>query len=305
VVDSGSVSNSSGEKQATVFTEVGNTFGPGRKTWEHHLPQAESDQAVRSTVSRTLDQIEMHVENFYQDKISRHLSASADLSIREFDCGHLSGPLLNLMRSSSRPTSLIKHCLTDIILSRIDLSTASGSSFLPNSMMALAHSSSAQTKPGKKKASLTRVAVADKRYIGFLQAFSRWRVISAYLRQDPDNDHAYLAERDVRIRTTATQFCEAFEPWARSQDSARFQNVVSIMQRASEMGVMLHSQAATFEWQWEVPIQTTQRKDTPMLLVVLPGLYKIADENADCLSPPIHLTEPRVDSKGSREGDVA
>jgi len=136
--------------------------------------------------------------------------------------------------------------------------------------------------------------LADQTPTGFTQALSRWRVISAYLRQDPERDQAYREERDVRITTAASKLCHAFEPWARSTDSARFQNIVSIMQRASDLGIMLHSQPASFAWQWETPNQTVQGQNSPAALVVLPGLYKTTDVNAIPLASPIPLIEPRV-----------
>src|SRR5436305_13568150 len=103
---------------------------------------------------------------------------------------------------------------------------------------------------------------------GFAQALSRWRVVSAYLRQEPERDQAYREERDRRITAVATKLCHAFKPWAYSTDNARFQDIVRIMQRASDLGIMLFSQPASFAWLWDAPNRAARRQT----LVVMPGL---------------------------------
>ncbi|EXJ73470.1 uncharacterized protein A1O5_03231 [Cladophialophora psammophila CBS 110553] len=246
------------------------------RAWERHLPQSESDQAVRSMASRTLDQIEMHVENFYQDATNVSISRAAESEMRNLDSSHLPDSVSNLIRTSRRPTCLIKHCIANLILSRIDFEKGSGDSFLPGSMIALEPSSTAPEKQG------------------FAQAFAHWRVISAYIRREPERDEAYRVERDRRITAAATKLCIAFEPWARSAENARFQSIVGIMQRASDLGIMLFSQPASFQWQWEAGNRGGATKNRPGQVAVLPGLYKMTDEEVHQLASPIHLIEPRL-----------
>ncbi|OQV00390.1 hypothetical protein CLAIMM_05891 [Cladophialophora immunda] len=251
------------------------------RAWEKHLPQSESDQAVRNMASRTLDQIEMHVENFYRDATNVSISHTAASEMRDLDCSHLPDSASNLIRTSRRPTSLIKHCIANLILSRIDFTKNSNDSFLPRDMMML--QSSLKTAPENP---------------GFAQALAHWRVLSAYLRQEPQHDEEYLTERDQRINAAAEKLCVAFEPWARSADNTRFRSMVGIMQRASDLGVMLFSQPASFRWQWEASNRGGVPQNGPGKVAVLPGLYKVTDEEARSLASPLHLIEPRL----SREG---
>lgn len=112
-------------------------------------------------------------------------------------------------------------------------------------------------------------------------------MVSAYIRPAPESDQTYIKQRDSRIAATARMLCHAFDPWARSTDDGRLQSIISIMQRASELGILLLSQPASFEWYWETPgaARTT---------LVLPGLRKTTDENARPLKSPILLIMPRT-----------
>jgi hypothetical protein len=121
----------------------------GSKAWECHLPQSESDGTIRNMADRTLDQIEMHVENFYKDAANVHLSSEVQSKITELDSRHLQGPLLSLLSQSSRPTVLIKHCIANLVISRIDAGEVTSHSFLPKGFSSLGHSSTAQRKPGR------------------------------------------------------------------------------------------------------------------------------------------------------------
>jgi hypothetical protein len=107
-------------------------------------------------------------------------------------------------------------------------------------------------------------------------------------------DQTYHRDRDIRIGALAAQLCKVFEPWARSRSDARLQSMVSIMQRASEMGVMLFSQSTYFEWQWSAPVRAGRQQGSQPAVVTLPGLYKITDARAMPLPAPIPIIEPKI-----------
>jgi len=109
----------------------------------------------------------------------------------------------------------------------------------------------------------------------------------------------YQQQRDQAIVEAAQQVCQAFGPWARSNDNARYQSLVNIMTRASEFGVMLFAQLASFEWQWSETSGTRSRNATSQI-VVLPGLYKTMDQDGQLLAAPLHLLEPRMETLTSR-----
>lgn len=121
----------------------------GSKAWEGHLPQSESDGTIRAMAERTLDQIEMHVENFYKDAANVHLGPDVQSKITELDSRHLSGPILSLLPQSKRPTVLIKHCIGNLVISKIAAAEATTHSFLPKDFHGFESSSTAQRKPGR------------------------------------------------------------------------------------------------------------------------------------------------------------
>ena len=125
---------------------------------------------------------------------------------------------------------------------------------------------------------------------------SRWRVLTSYLLPSLDNNTPAEQRRDQAIHAGAQLICQAFEPWARGTDNARLQNLVSIMKRASEFGVTLFSQPAMFEWQWQAQGRAMQRDGLQM--VVMPGLDKTTDQEAQPLASPLHLLEPSMASPG-------
>jgi hypothetical protein len=123
---------------------------------------------------------------------------------------------------------------------------------------------------------------------GFTQALSSWRVLTAYLGPEPEHDQRYQDERDHSIINAAQQVCQAFGLWARDTDDNRVQSLVSIMKRASELGITLFSQPSAFEWQWHGNSHDSTK------IVVLPGLYKTTDKDAQPIEPPMCLVEPRL-----------
>ena len=100
-----------------------------------------------------LDQIEMHVENFYQ-KVPKPGSRSYDSALAVFNSPSLPDPLAVLMSETANTMPSIKYAFTYFITSRIALNSGSESSLLPNEFVLLprtvnAAKSRAATKPGK------------------------------------------------------------------------------------------------------------------------------------------------------------
>jgi hypothetical protein len=131
----------------------------------------------------------------------------------------------------------------------------------------------------------------------FITATSRslayTRVLASYLRPYPFEDQALLARRDKTIKTMATTFCMAFEPWSSrgTSSNARFTNLVEIMRGAAMGGLLLFSQRATYKFDWEL-----KDKSVVNTLVALPGLAKVTDDEAS----PLHrvfVYKPQVVSE--------
>ena len=115
-----------------------------------------------------------------------------------------------------------------------------------------------------------------------------------YLRTETEHDLAYQSERDHVIANAAQQVCEAFWPWARSTDNTHSQSLVSIMIRASDLVITLFSQPSAFKWQWHAQDKSVPSRNDATKIVVLPGLYKMTDQAAQPLSPPLCLIDPRL-----------
>ena len=134
-----------------------------------------------------------------------------------------------------------------------------------------------------------------KTFPAYNQAYSRWRVLSSYLRPKPTEDASYTAQRDAHITDLADTLSRTFDPWALSRDSygSRRDNLVNIMRKGSETGMLLFSQPSTFRWRWQLSASKAQQGGK-LNVVLLPGLEKTRDENANELGRPLELLRPVV-----------
>lgn len=272
----------------------------GGKTWEKHLPQSESDHTIRNLANRTLDQIELHVENYYKDTMTMPLNDGAKSNFEDLEDAYLDRPMLELIQQTDRPTVVIKHCVASLIISKITAGSGranTNGSFLPAEFMVLLPLSDTCERTGKIEI-LTRPTLLIS-LLANNEAISRWRVLTSYLRPTPEHDVYYQQQRDQAIVEAAQQVCQAFGPWARSNDSARHHSLVNIMTRASEFGVTLFAQPASFEWQWS-ETSGTRSKNASSQIAILPGLYKTTDQDCQLLAAPLHLLEPRMATLRSR-----
>src|SRR4051812_14798436 len=112
--------------------------------------------------------------------------------------------------------------------------------------------------------------------LAFSQSLSRWRVLTSYLHPVPANDPAYIAGRDSAIAAAASAFCSAFALWSiRTQSHAtRLQNLITIMQSAVDVGLLIFAQPAALHWAWDVD-GNVQGGSGAWDIVVTPGLVKL------------------------------
>ena len=118
---------------------------------------------------------------------------------------------------------------------------------------------------------------------------SQARVLIAQSRSDLGRDEDYIRQRDLLIQTFTQQVEQAFQPWTRGTTKDRAKNLKGIVVHLSEMGLKLFSQPAVFEWKW-----SEGRNVSVGQIVMLPGLDKLTDSNANKLSNPILLVKPRL-----------
>lgn len=243
--------------------------------WEKHLDQPESDGTITRRVKGLFDHIEVHVENFYRDALVK-ITPELQAALMRVDSRDLPDSVVGLLPQTERPTMLIKHCIAHSIVEHISSESDVQDSFLPVDFVAL------------PQALATRRTTASKP--AYNQAYSRWRVLSSYLRPKPAEDSSYTTTRDTHITAWADAICHAFDPWAMSRDNftSRRDNMINIMKSASDTGVLLFSQPSTLKWCWSIP----ESKSGRVRIVLLPGLEKTRDENANELQRPLELLRP-------------
>lgn len=122
------------------------------------------------------------------------------------------------------------------------------------------------------------------------QALSQYRVLAAYLRQDPSNDQEYLINRDEVIRMLALAFCDAFEPWESQTSSHEHckQSLVQIMQSGAKAGTSIFAQQASYEWVW-TPRHSCGRAEMGRHFVIVPAFVKVTDDTGVKLDHPFTM----------------
>ena len=99
-------------------------------TYEHYLPQSADDRTVQQRTKSTLDQIELHIENFYRNSSSSTIRPD-NAEVAVFDSPYLPAPLASLLPRSKNRVNIIKHVLAQSITSSISPSAGSARSLLP------------------------------------------------------------------------------------------------------------------------------------------------------------------------------
>lgn len=104
--------------------------GPA-KLWDKRLPQPDSDKSIAQLASRTLDEVELFVEEFYVNKSTTMLGPVSTSELANFDSPYVQQPLADLMSRTRNPIVLIKHSIALCMLRKIDPSCNDEQSLLP------------------------------------------------------------------------------------------------------------------------------------------------------------------------------
>lgn len=248
--------------------------------WMKHLPQPADDEVITRTIETIYQQIELHVDNFYSNAAptSDRVSDNARALLTELDTGLVRPSLSEAMTRYRHKKTLVKQTLARLILSNITIEDGCPGSLLPRDVAELQRSlqnaDNHQTKPGRRwlqyipTVTLTLIAATSK-------ALAYTRVLTSHLRPTPYEDQALLARRDSTIKTMATTFAAAFEPWASKEASSksRYSSLVEIMRGAASGGFLLFSQRATYRFDWDL-----KEKSVGNGVVTMPGFAKVTDD---------------------------
>ena len=103
----------------------------GAGAFENCLPQSADDSIVQQRTKATLDQLELHVENFYQ-KYSSSTPRIDNGELARFDSPYLPASLAALLPRSKNRVNVIKHVLALFVTSSISPSANPARSLLPS-----------------------------------------------------------------------------------------------------------------------------------------------------------------------------
>ncbi|KAL2037110.1 hypothetical protein N7G274_010106 [Stereocaulon virgatum] len=241
----------------------------GLASFDSFLPQSADDKTVHTHVKTMLDQIELHVENFYQNASSSS-TRLADAELAIFNSPYLPNSLATLLPQTNNQVPLIKHALAYIATSCISTNASPDWSLLPKDFVLLpstirAANSTRSTKPE------------------FSKSMSRWRVLTAYLRPNPSDDTSYIAQRDHHINEMVRKFSTAFAPWQKSKykDEDRKRSLSAILKDAAGLGIWMFSQPSDLQFQWSKSSELGSN-----MLAVAPALVKLTDERGQSLREP-------------------
>lgn len=269
------------EPKGPVVTETYNTSGSS----ETFLPQSADDKTVQNIAKTTLDQIELHVENFYQG-IARSSMGPTDADFATFNSPYLSDSLGTLLSQTRNAVPLIKHALAHFITDSISLIANPESTLLPDEFILLpstvkAANTNGSARPGKIIGSV-RLLAADS-IPGFSPCMSRWRVLTAYLRPRPSQDPIYIAERDQRINEIVKVFSRAFAPWKslKYSDDDRGRSLSAILKDAADLGLFIFEQPSDLQFQWSKQSEVGTNR-----IAIAPALFKLSDEKGNTLLEP-------------------
>ncbi|KAM0797729.1 hypothetical protein BDR22DRAFT_891980 [Usnea florida] len=253
---------------ATMAKQPFTTEAPAASgTYEDYLPQSADDRTVQGKAKATLDQIELHVENFYRNASSSAIRPD-NAELAGFDSPYLPAALASLLPRSKNRVNIIKHALTQCIVASISPTANPARSILPTEYALLPHTVTS-----------ARSSVSNK--VGSAQIMSRWRVMTTYLLPDPTKDAAYVAQRDKQISNTVQSFARAFAPWKSTgyKDEERARSLSAILENAANLGIFLFSQPSTIKFHWPSPSEIGASR-----IVVAPALLKTTDEKGQDLA---------------------
>ena len=135
----------------------------GSNSFDNFLPQSADDRTVQHEMKTVLDQIELHVENFYQNT-QAFGSRVADAELAMFDSPYLPSSLASLLPQTNNRIPLIKHALAQFITACITTPSETDWSLLPKDFVLLpnavrAGGSTKSKKQGERNATTRHASI--------------------------------------------------------------------------------------------------------------------------------------------------
>lgn len=123
------------------------------ETYEKYVSQSADDDTIKQKAKSTLDQIELHIENFYRNSSSSTVWPD-DAELAVYNSPFLPAALASLLPRSKNRVNIMKHALAQSVSSSISPSASSAQSLLPAEYALLPNTvmsarSSVSTKAGE------------------------------------------------------------------------------------------------------------------------------------------------------------
>ncbi|KIX00239.1 uncharacterized protein Z518_10378 [Rhinocladiella mackenziei CBS 650.93] len=236
------------------------------------LPQQADDATVKAKFSTVYELIELHIENFYQEK-SPMIPPAIEGALSRYDTSVLRSPLVHCLEESPRSTTILKHVLSYEI-SMAAISPGSGNSersLLPLQLLTAVRDVEREHNQEDEPMSPGHtVSHAPS------QAYMRLKHLAATYRSSPWTSNASA--------DSARHFSHVFSLWADPQfeESRRVQHLTEVMESAAKFGVWLFSHPEQFEIRWGdgwADIANSASKETGThSLVTVPALVKVTGQ---------------------------
>ncbi|KAF2728584.1 hypothetical protein EJ04DRAFT_516500 [Polyplosphaeria fusca] len=229
------------------------------------LPPAADDRTVAERVGALFLQMQSHVENFYRD-VHASVTPSMEGDLARYGVDGVA--MVDLLQSSSSPTSAIKHGLIAYVLN-ITRPEGEQSTLFPQDVIGVA-------MPAHDPDS------------NLSSAYILYRRLAVQLHASAISERSNTPSRHSDMREAAEHFSLTFFPWANPQsgDQEKDDDLVQIIKTALDLNLWLYGQPCSYDFVWE----TTSRRG----LVIAPQIVRLSEVSGHVSSRPHVLLEPVV-----------
>lgn len=130
-------SNSQNQRDVVAMAEKPSSKSAGAVMgWQAFLPQSADDRTIQNGVKDFFNLIELHVDNFYR-KAPVELDQHTRDALAQIASDKLPGRIDQLMRDQRLVLPIIKHCITDLLITRMSPLRHPETSLLPSNLSAI------------------------------------------------------------------------------------------------------------------------------------------------------------------------
>ncbi|ETN45505.1 uncharacterized protein HMPREF1541_09337 [Cyphellophora europaea CBS 101466] len=232
---------SSGNPRRTISISASGLISPVAATHaaKEKAGMGEIVRQLRMQVSTLFEQIGLHVDNFYQDQMAAgsgsRLDAEQQRQLQLFDSPYLDDSLAGLLPFAQDARVLLKHSITETVVSRLDYSSRidANEALLPSGLLNTYRLMTASTLHD----SATDVQHWRTHTLGLLGIDSIEKSMS------------------LQVQSLAAAITGAFEPWAVSRygTEAKTSHLGNLLKEAVELGLEIFGMQNAVHWSWEIP----------------------------------------------------